>query len=164
MKKAFAFVIAMMTLVSCGIFATSPEEEAEIAAKVVEAVEAGDFVISIRTVFPQRGPAIHCNGDYTFKYKDGLANTRLPFFGVSETAVFGTDESSIVLTDYPIEPNLRTVKDSYIYSFAARVGGNTVWNVDIRIWQNGSVDITARCPTKSMMRYDGELVFGSEED
>lgn len=164
MKKIIALAIAAMALVSCGIFATSPEEEAANAAKVVEAVEAGDFVISIQTVFPQRGPAIHCNGDYTFKYKDGVANTRLPFFGVSDTAVFGTDESSIVLTDYPLEPSLRTAKDSYIMNFAARVGGNTVWNVEIRIWQNGRAEITARCPTKSMMRYDGEVVFGSEKD
>ena len=162
MKKILLFLLASLAFVSCGVFTSTPEEDAATAAKVSRAVKDGDFVVMIQTIYPQRGMAIHSAGDYLFRYKDGVVNTRLPFFGVSDTPVFGTDESSIVLEDCAVDPAIRRTKDSYTMNFSARVGGNTLWHIELRIWDNGRADISARSASKSTMNYDGELIFRDE--
>lgn len=153
MKKIVLIVSLLMSFTSLA-FSQSEDE------LVKSSIKSGTFEISIDTIYPQSGMPIH-DSTYSVLFKDGKVTTVLPFFGTSDTAAFSQEDSSIVLKDCPVKYAPKKKKDSYVISFDAKSGSNS-WSIEILVWDNGRCDLTCQCPSKSLMRYSGELRSVSE--
>ena len=157
MKKFFYLLIFSAFVFSCGLLnSTTPEEEAAQAAEVSSALKAGEFVIDINTIYPQIGMAIHDNG-YDLVVKDGEITGVLPFFGTSDTPIFGPESAGIELDKCPVKIKNKKVKDGRELSFTAVSSNNDKWDFTITVWSDGTCNLTCFCSSKSIMRYDGRL-------
>ena len=165
MKKIFALIICAAALLSCGTSYRMTQAEREaLAEDVAWSVDNMDMIIDITAIYPFRGPMKMTNHEYSLVIHDGVARTRLPFFGESRTSViYGVDETSIVLEDAPIEELVidrsKVVrKGEYEIFFHAR-RRQTIHYFTISIFENGSCDIHVTTPGKTPMHYTGEMYF-----
>lgn len=165
MKKILALLFAAVLLASCGSsYRMSQAEREALAADVAWSVDNMDMIIDITAIYPFRGPMKMTNREYSLVIHDGVARTRLPFFGESRTSViYGVDDSSIVLEDEPIldlviDRSRVQRKGQYEIFFSAR-RRQTVYNFNISVFENGAADIHVTTPSKTPMHYTGELYF-----
>jgi len=120
------------------------------------AVAGRRFEVSVRTILPQAGMPVHDTG-YFLRMEGDMVSSHLPFFGTSDTAVYGSaDDSSISLDNYKVKIKEKKDKEKVIFSFDA-VSGNNKWAIEVEIWNNGQSYINCRCTSKSLMRYEGSV-------
>lgn len=165
MKKILAFLICAAALLSCGTSYRMTQAEREaLASDVAWSVDNMDMIIDITAIYPFRGPMKMTNHEYSLVIHDGVARTRLPFFGESRTSViYGVDDSSIVLEDEPIRDlvidrsRVRTKGQYEIFFTAQR--RQTLYSFNISVFDNGTADIHVTATSKTPMHYSGELYF-----
>ena len=169
MKKILAFVFAAVVLVSCGSsYRMTRAEQEALAADVAWSVDNMDMIIDITVIYPYRGPSKMTSREYSLVIHDGVARTRLPFFGESRTSViYGVDDSSIVLEDEPIQDlvvdrSKVQRKGQYDIYFTAR-RRQTMYYFTLSVFENGTADIQVTSPSKTPMHYSGELFFEKEK-
>ena len=122
-----------------------------------------DFTIEVNFVYPSSFPSYPSSDGYTLSVRDSVASADLPFVGKSDTPVFSSDEIGYNFKDCPIELKIKKKKDRTIYKFKAKSGFETI-DVTVELWPDGAADITCYSPSKSIMRYRGELREASPEE
>lgn len=161
MKRFFAITITALLFTACGVSAQTPEQKAAETAKITNAILDCDFEIAITFVHPQQGPSISTNNEYSFVMKDGEVTTRLPFRGSASSMMPYQSDLSIVFDHQPVtvtKDTSKAAKGKYTLSFEAKCEED-IWRVQIQLFDNGQAYITCECPSRSIMRYDGEMIF-----
>jgi len=147
-------LLALLTFAISASFCSA--QDSDDSARIVSAIKKECFTIDVRTIYPQAGMPIHDSG-YSLKLCGGKVTANLPFYGTSDTAVYGGEDSSINLDGCPVKIKKKKDKDVYVLSFSAESGNNR-WEIEISAWDSGSCEIYCRCSTKSPMRYIGDLI------
>jgi len=162
MKRIIAIAFASILLSSCSIFSgMTKEEQAARAVAVEKAIADMDFKIDVKTIYPNFGMPIHTANEYELVVKDGKVTSWLPFFGQSRNSAYGGTDSGIKFKDWPITPQVlrNNGKDGHTTIVFNAKSFNDVWHVTVDIWDNGTASVNCDTRDKSIMRYDGELVF-----
>ena len=156
-RNLLFFSLIGMLLASCGASskaARSAEKEAERQA-IVQALENCDFVLEITQIIPRGFPSRTSTGEYTLKLEGDVVTTRLPFFGTSHEAQYGSDEISIVFDKEKVQVTKdfsdAEKKGEYRYQFKG--GKNGPWTVTLQIYDNGAANIGCSGPGGKYMSY-----------
>lgn len=160
MKKILSIVLAALCAVSCGVL--NEKTDPEMAAGIEKAVKAHELTIDITQIFPSQGSMMHTANEYTFKLKDGRADTHLPFIGESHGgSAYGTADAGINIKDCPVkitEDFSKASSGEYSLSFIAKSGEDEV-RVRITVWTNGRASITCLPASRTQMSYSGDVVL-----
>ncbi len=157
--------LLLTTLALCTFFCSAKKktDDPRLVAAVANAVREGNFKIQMTSAISMTGVTVDAD-NYDLTVKDGKANTRLPYIGGGgANAAYGTDgDNSIVLNDYPVELEVddskAVKKGRYTIRFKAKSGSETV-DFSIRIFTNGSADLSIQPTSRGSMSYFGFLVF-----
>lgn len=150
----FLLILSLSMLSASNVFTRTGQEKAE---RIARAMEKQTFEISITTILPQGAPSIQSSGEYSIRVKDGLSCGRLPFFGRSYTAVYGSDDSSVTLEDTPVTITRKKKRKAEVYIVVFKTDTPARWEGEITIWDSGNAEISCSSPNKSSMTYFGEL-------
>lgn len=160
---------ALLPLAGCGVAnqsadARRAEKEAERQA-IVQAVEAGDFVLQITEIIPVGFPAKTSNMEYEMRLKDGVVTARLPFIGRSYDAGYPGKELSVVFEKEKVSLKKdfsEAAKGKYRYYFQG--GKDDTWTVTLQLWDSGKADIDCASQSGRFMSYRANIVPGSRDD
>lgn len=162
MKKSLILLLLALPLtVSCAALAAAQAEDDREGAELAQAALAtGNLEIEVRDIIPQSGPAIHSNGEYFLRIRDGKATSHLPFFGVSTFANYGSTDGGIKFKDVPVEIfalKSRTAKGENKWGFVTMTENGDQVEVVITFWDNGSASINCESRRRSRMLFHGKL-------
>ena len=99
---------------------------------------------------------------YNIKISGDTVNCHLPFFGNSNTPMYGSRNISITVKNQKLKifKQYSEKRDSYILSFKSNSstdGGS--WDFAIEIFSNGAAAVQCTSNNKSPMGYNGDLIF-----
>lgn len=159
MKKIITLIASAITILgiaSCSVPRTA-EEIAATDALITKALNNGEFNFEVTRIYPTKGGPRTSFDGYTLKVKDGVVNTRLPFFGESTLVTYGsTDEISITLKDAPVRITKEQDKKDWVLKFEGSNERET-YQFLLTIFDNGNADLSVFSNNRSTMRYSGEL-------
>ena len=161
MKKFLPILLAMSVFcVSCAALAAAEQEAEKEGAELAQnAIATGDIKIEVHDIFSQYGPAIHSNGEYWLKIKDGKVTSSLPFFGTATYVTYGSSEGGIKFDNCPVQVSVlksRLSKGEHKWAFVGKNDREEV-EVIITFFESGSASIHCNSRTRSPMNYNGRL-------
>ncbi len=134
------------------------------AAKVKQATEAKNYTIEVDRAFPMRGQSINLTSSYDLAVRGDSVTAYLPYFGVSQRAIYGDSEGGIKFAEpaanYKISYNEK--KQQYHITFDIRSPKDS-YKISLYIFTNGSASVDISPSSSDFISYRGELVFKDNE-
>ena len=165
MKKWFLPLLTALLLAGgCGVLGESREDrmarEAQEAQMVRDAVDAGQFTISIDRMYPLRGMGRSVSS-YSVKVKDGVLHSYLPYIGEAWQVPYGGGHglnfdaeighysaAQVDRDSYEIRLYVKTVEDEHLYLF--------------RIFDNGRTTLDVQSRNRQRISYSGTMDFNAK--
>lgn len=146
-------IALMMTAASCGVLSSSSDE---VNAAVANATVENGIYVSVTTILPQTGSALHRTDGYYLQIKDGKVTSYLPFFGTSYSSDVYGKASGIDFDHYPVTISETQKKNSRIWTFEAKQEQELI-QVTLEFTNSGMANISCRSNRRSVMRYVGNV-------
>lgn len=150
----FLAVMVLLVLPACSSLKTSPD----IVNKVASKVDAKDYTVVVNMAHPMRMRPVFLTSEYDLKINGDSAIAYLPYFGVAHVAPMNPSEGGIrfsgPMTDYNVQQNKS--KGQWDVRFKIREN-QMLYNVLIRLYQNGKATIDVNPYDKDMISFDGEM-------
>lgn len=159
--RIIPILAAVMILSTCGITKNAESEE-EVSGAIASALlekdaKDVDFTFEVTFVNPISTPSFHSSDGYTLALKDGVLNCDLPFIGTSDRALYGNEDNGIRVKDCPVEISVSQSRKSSVLKFAAATTSSSKVYFILEIWPDDTADLTCTSPSRSTMRYYGNL-------
>jgi hypothetical protein len=166
-RNSLILLATCLIAASCGTVSQASRAEREAERQMlVQAIEAGNFVLDITQIIPRGYPSRSSTGEYALRLKDGVVDTRLPYLGDSRTPTYGgVDEISIVFDSEKVA--LRkdfsdAGKGEYRYQFQGGKGQDT-WTVNLQLYDNGRANIGCSSRSGRYMSYLANILVPVDE-
>lgn len=147
------FILSFFTT-SCSTTKTAPETIAEITQKV----ESKDFTIQVNYANPFRMRTVNLTSEYDLHIKNDSAFAFLPYYGVAYVAPYNSNEGGIKfaepMTNCSITPNKKSNGWDIRFKVKTR---ESVYDLNMNIFNNGSTSLTVRSPERDMITFQGEV-------
>ena len=166
MKKWFLPLLTALLLAGgCGVLGESREDrmarEAQEAQMVRDAVDAGQFTISIDRMYPLRGMGRSVSS-YSVKVKDGVLHSYLPYIGEAWQVPYGGGHglnfdaeighysaAQVDRDSYEIRLYVKTDEDEHLYL--------------LTVFENGRASLDVQSGNRERISYTGDMVFYPED-
>lgn len=165
--KAIKLLLIFISLfsVSIGYSQTKAGKKAagtaKIEALVNKSVNDNKIEIIIDRIVPFRGTSKSTLDGYFLRISNDSLSCHLPYFGQMQTAIFDTDELSIIFKDYTIQLIKKTGKKrEHKLSFELKSSKSLeifVFNIDI--FPNGNTTINVAPSERDHIMYYGKIKY-----
>ena len=146
--------VLLFFMAACSSTKTATKTIGEITRKV----ESKDVTITVHYANPLRMKQVVLTSEYDLRIKNDSAFADLPYFGVANSAPYGSSEGGIKfaepMKDYVITPNKKSTGwDIY---FKIRSKGGT-YEVFMNIFNNGSTSFSVTSQQRDMISFNGGI-------
>ncbi len=152
--------IQIMTIVlgsilsSCSIAKTTTETINTVKQKI----ESKNFNIKMDRAIPLRMRTINLTSSYTLKIVGDSAFAHLPYYGVAQSAPYGSSEGGIKfaepMTDFNYSKNLK--KQNHNITFKVKTGSSN-YQVRLEIFENGSTTANISSYERDAITFYGDM-------
>jgi len=156
MKTQLIYIVCLMMffISSCSSLKTAPETIKEVTRKV----ESKDFTVVVNYANPMRMKPIYLTSEYDLRIKNDSAFAFLPYFGVAHVAPMNSNEGGIKfaesMTNFTVMPNKKSTGWDIRFRVKSR---ESVYNISMSIFNNGSSMITVNSYERDMITFSGEI-------
>lgn len=153
---------ATLMLAGCGAFSQTPQEQAETAASVVNAIQNQDIYIVIDRIQPMSFPQKETMDGYNLSIKDGILKCYLPYIGKAnfsypnEDAIAVDADNVAVNVKTTMNPPRRNCYALLEFNFQNRYNAE-IFYVTIEVYQNGIAYIKVDSQYRDFINYTGHL-------
>lgn len=147
-------IVFGLILIGCSTTKTSPETISKVKTKV----STQNFKVHIDKAIPLRMRPVNLTSNYDFVLKGDSAFAFLPYYGVAQSAPYGSSEGGIkfaeTISDYKYTENLK--KQMHSISFKVRTGTYN-YQVRLEIFENGSTTLNINSYERDAISFYGHL-------
>ncbi len=161
MKHILYISMGILALVFASCAPLTKAQEAELQAKVKQAVEGKKFRIAVNYVNPIKFQSRALSSEYDFAIKADSAFSYLPYFGESYggSAAYDSNDGGIKfkepMQEYKLSGN---EKKGYEMSFRIKSPRDS-YQIFLSVSTTGYASISITPTQSSQINYNGELVF-----
>lgn len=158
MRTSIKMMAVVMTLIitSCSTTKTTPETINEVKTKV----STQNFKINVNKAIPLRMRPVYLTSAYDFTLKGDSAFAYLPYYGVAQSAPYGSTEGGIKFAE-PISEYKYTENSKKRYhniSFKVQSGAYN-YQVRIDVFENGNTTLNINSYQRDGITFYGEMVL-----
>jgi len=153
---------ATLMLAGCGAFSQTPQEQAETAASVVNAIQNQDIYIVIDRIQPMSFPQKETMDGYNLSIKDGILKCYLPYIGKANFSYPNEDAIAVDADNVPVNvkttmnPPRRNCYALLEFNFQNRYNAE-IFYVTIEVYQNGIAYIKVDSQYRDFINYTGHF-------
>lgn len=141
-------------LMSCSITKTTPET----INKVTQKIETKNFDIKMNRAIPLRMRTVNLTSSYNLKIVGDSAFAYLPYYGVVQSAPYGSSEGGIKfaepMTDFSYNKDLKKHKHELFFKVKS---GSSTYQVRVEIYENGSSSANISSYERDAITFYGDM-------
>lgn len=161
-KTTLLALAAAFMLAGCGAFSQTPQEKAETAASVTNAIQNQDIYIVIDRIQPKSFPQKETMDGYSLSIKDGVLKCYLPYIGRADFSFPNEDAIAVDADNVPVNvkttvnPAKRNCYAFLEFNFPNRYNSE-IFNVNIEVYSNGTAYVKVDSQYRDFINYTGHL-------